>query len=123
VSITEFLPTDDEVLLLKRFVATNSGDISRLGVTDMFMLRMVDVKDCAARFRSLAVQKRFPIAVSDILNKLAIIERACDDVKASVRLRKLLSVVLMLGNKLNAGTVEVSGFTLDSLLKLRDAKV
>ena len=49
----------------------------------------------------------------------ALLERACDDTKRSVRLRELLGIVLKLGNKLNAngGGPTARGFTLDSLLK------
>jgi len=58
----------------------------------------------------------------DILEDIKPIEAACDDVKMSVAIRELFSVILHLGNKLNHGSNTVSGFTLDSLLKLKDAK-
>ena len=49
-------------------------------------------------------------------------DAACDDVKKSDRLRSMFGVILKLGNKLNDGGDQVSAFTLDSLLKLKDAK-
>jgi len=97
--------------------------MSRIGEADKFMIHMLGVPDCAARFQCLSFQKRFPGAHKEICGNVALLEQACDDVKGSARLKKLLSIILKLGNKLNSGSNEVSGFTLDSLMKLKDAKV
>jgi hypothetical protein len=55
-----------------------------------------------------------------------LIDQACDELKNSNRLRQLLGIVLQFGNRLNnAGTEEknkAGAFTLDSLLKLNQAK-
>jgi len=99
------------------------GDVTRVGEADKFMMQMLSVPNCAARFRCLALQKRFPAARREIGNQVALLEHACDDVRGSPRLKKLLSVILKVGNKLNAGSNEVTAFTLDSLIKLKDAKV
>ena len=48
-------------------------------------------------------------------------ESACDDVKMSVRLKKVLKTILKVGNQMNDGE-ENAGFSLDSLLKLQSAK-
>ena len=54
------------------------------------------------------------------------IENACDELKNSNRLRQLLGIVLQFGNRLNtAGNKnkrQAGAFTLDSLLKLNQAK-
>lgn len=54
------------------------------------------------------------------------IDQACDELKKSERLRHLLGIVLQFGNRLNtAGSGEknkAGSFTLDSLLKLNQAK-
>lgn len=52
-------------------------------------------------------------------------EQACDELFNSVRLRKLLGIVLNIGNKLNtagSGQRKANAFTLESLLKLGQAK-
>jgi len=46
---------------------------------------------------------------------------ACDDVKMSLRLKKVLKTILKVGNQMNDGADHL-GFTLDSLLKLQSAK-
>lgn len=54
------------------------------------------------------------------------VETACDELKNSVRLRKLLGIVLSIGNRLNtagaAGKRKAGAFSLNSLLKLSHAK-
>jgi len=122
ISLCEFLPTDEEARNLKHFLSTNSNDTSRLGEADKFMLQMMNVERCGERFNCLALQKNYEVAEKSIREQVAVTERACDDVKKSSSLKKILSVVLKLGNKLNAGSSEVAAFSLDSLIKLKDAK-
>jgi Formin Homology 2 Domain len=54
------------------------------------------------------------------------VETACDELKNSARLRKLLGIVLSIGNRLNtagaAGKRKAGAFSLNSLLKLSHAK-
>ena len=49
---------------------------------------------------------------------------ACDEVKKSTKFKKVLEVVLALGNYLNGGSFRGAayGFKLDALNKLRDTK-
>jgi hypothetical protein len=55
-----------------------------------------------------------------------LVEIACDELSNSVRLRKLLGIVLTIGNRLNTAGVsskrKAGAFTLESLLKLNQAK-
>jgi hypothetical protein len=56
----------------------------------------------------------------------AVVETACDELSNSVRLRKLLGIVLNIGNRLNTAGVsskqKAGAFKLESLLKLSQAK-
>ena len=56
----------------------------------------------------------------------AIVETACDELSNSIRLRKLLGIVLNIGNRLNTAGVsskqKAGAFKLESLLKLSHAK-
>ena len=53
---------------------------------------------------------------------VSLVEKACDELKESVRLRKLLCIVLNIGNRLNTAGPTKKGkagaFTIESLLKL-----
>ena len=57
---------------------------------------------------------------------VTLVEKACDELKESVSLRKLLGIVLNIGNRLNtAGPTrkgKAGAFTIKSLLKLNQAK-
>jgi hypothetical protein len=121
ITLAEFLPTDEEAAALSNYLR-GTGDVARLGETDRFMIQMMGVPDSAERFRCLVTQKRFSTVRNELNADVKIIQRACDDVKCSLRLKKLLAVVLKLGNKLNVGAKQVNAFTLDSLIKLKDAK-
>ena len=61
-----------------------------------------------------------------MIKETTTIERACEELSNSIRLRKLLGVVLNIGNRLNtAGPTQkgkAGAFTLNSLLKLNQAK-
>ena len=66
---------------------------------------------------------RAPFQNTDALT----IEKACDELSKSIRLRKLLGIVLNIGNRLNtagpgSGKGKAGAITLDSLLKLNQAK-
>jgi len=121
VTLTEFLPTDEETTALSNYLR-GAGDVNRLGETDRFMIQMMGVSDTAKRYRCLTTQKRFATVRNELSRSIKVIQRACNDVKSSIRLKRLLAVVLKLGNKLNVGANQVEAFTLDSLIKLKDAK-
>ncbi|KAI3777531.1 hypothetical protein L1987_47331 [Smallanthus sonchifolius] len=60
--------------------------------------------------------------LSEFKKSLNTANRACNEVRNSVRLKEIMKQILYLGNALNQGTVRGSavGFKLDSLLKLPD---
>lgn len=66
-------------------------------------------------------KQQFKSRVTECSTTLTVIENACDDVKMSVRLKKVLKTILKVGNQMNDGEDNL-GFTLDSLLKLQSAK-
>lgn len=118
MALAELLPTDEE----RRLLLAYKGDKDVLGEADKFMLQVQGITDASHRLRCLTFQKRFPVAQREICSLVGVVDAACDDVKKSDRLRSMFGMILKLGNKLNAGGDQVQAFTLDSLLKLKDAK-
>lgn len=55
---------------------------------------------------------------------MELLDRACDQLKSSQSLVKILEMVLVVGNHLNGGSFRgaASGFKLEALLKLMDVK-
>ena len=122
VALAEFLPTDEEQSMIQNFLDAG-GDGERLAEVESFMAEMLDVPDCAARIRCLSLQKRFKEAQQLVMDQVRLLENACEGVKENNDLKVVFHGILRLGNKLNAGQGdEVLAFTLDSLLKLKDAK-
>lgn len=71
-------------------------------------------------------QRHTTYNISLLYTETHTVEASCDELSNSVRLRQLLGIVLTFGNRLNTagkGTKKKAGaFTLDSLLKLNQAK-
>lgn len=75
------------------------------------------------RLRSLHYKKRFSVTLNDLLPRIASIMEASREVARSRRLRKLLELVLALGNYMNRGARgNAFGFRLQSLNRLADTK-
>ena len=59
------------------------------------------------------------------MDEITKLRLACDEVRASERLRKLMAIILTVGNQINTGgegDSQAAGFSLDALLKLDEAK-
>lgn len=75
------------------------------------------------RLRSLHYKKRFQVTLNEIIPRITSVMEASREVSRSRRLRKLLEIVLALGNYMNRGTRgNASGFRLASLNRLADTK-
>lgn len=75
------------------------------------------------RLRSLHYKKRFQITLNEISPRISSVMEASREVARSRRLRRLLEVVLALGNYMNRGARgNASGFRLASLNRLADTK-
>ena len=116
-SLEEFLPTAEEEGQVTAF----KGDEKELGQAEQYMRVMAGFKSAPRRIRCMIYKQVFRTRVSECKAKLSKIENACDDVKLSGRLKKVLKTILRVGNQLNDGDKH-AGFTLDSLLKLQSAK-
>lgn len=75
------------------------------------------------RLRSLVYKKKFVTWTSEIEGRAKVVMEASREVARSRRLRKLLEIVLALGNYMNKGARgNAWGFRLSSLNKLKDTK-
>ena len=130
-SLIEYLPTKEEKSLLKSYLKNsteNDFELKRnsLCECEKFMLAMSDIDDPAKKINTLVFMSSFSSLSEDIEKDAVLIEKACNELLSSVRLRKLLGVVLNIGNRLNMAGAnsksKVGAFSLDSLLKLNQAK-
>jgi hypothetical protein len=128
-NIIEYLPTKDERKALETYMLEGGQDAAEkfdgLCECEKFMVSMMTVKHAKRKVRALLFKLQFQSCLEDIHRDTLLMETACDELCNSVRLRKLLGIVLTFGNRLNTagnGKHRAGAFTLDSLLKLNQAK-
>lgn len=85
------------------------------------MIEMIKLPSAAKRLQCIAYKQQFRGRYSDVKDNIVLLEKACDDVKMSMKLKKVLKTILKVGNQMNDGAKNI-GFTVDSLLKLQHAK-
>jgi len=92
------------------------------------LLPLVKLPRLKARLQSLLFGTSLPRLHSGLMARVKNLKQACQQVRDSASLRRLLGTVLRVGNFLNHGVdapdagggVEVRGFAMESLLRLRD---
>ena len=116
-SLGEYLPTDEESRVLKAY----QGDASLLGQAERYMLTMLGFVTAKKRLDCMIFKQQFKEKLHEVKATVAAIDKACDQVKGSIRMKKVLRCILKVGNQMNDGADNL-GFSLDSLLKLQAAK-
>ncbi|KAL1455142.1 hypothetical protein WDU94_009258 [Cyamophila willieti] len=115
--LLKFTPNTEEAALLEEH------STETLARADRFLYEISKIPHYEQRLRCLHYKKRFSFWISDIEPKIKSVMEASREVTRSRRLRRLLELVLALGNYMNKGARgNASGFRLTSLNKLVDTK-
>ncbi|XP_017086779.1 disheveled-associated activator of morphogenesis 1 isoform X2 [Drosophila eugracilis] len=94
--------------------------LSKLKMSDIEISKIPHYEQ---RLKSLHYKKRFMLTINDLIPRITSVMEASREVARSRRLRKLLELVLALGNYMNRGARgNASGFRLASLNRLADTK-
>jgi len=119
-SIKMFVPTPEEIEQLKEHL----HEIANLGVPEKYFIEIMDIPRLEQRIESFLVKSTFESKISVIQESIKIVSAACKEAKESAKFKKLLEIVLAMGNYLNGGTArgQAWGFKLDTLLKISDVK-
>ncbi|XP_074283859.1 formin-like protein 17 [Silene latifolia] len=119
-NLIKFCPTKEEMELLKGY----RGEVDKLGKCEQFFLELMRVPRVEAKLRVFSFKMQFETQVSDLRKSLNTVGSASDQIRNSVKLKRVMQTVLSLGNALNQGTARGSavGFRLDSLLKLTETR-
>lgn len=120
ISLRTLAPTPDDITALKEY----DGDIEILGRVEKFFLQIIDIPRYTLRLDCFIFMRKFQLLISEAYCQHDILNRAIDQVENSNSLKKILEIVLALGNYLNGGTPRggVYGFKLDGLQKLSTVK-
>ncbi|KAK4435769.1 Formin-like protein 18 [Sesamum alatum] len=119
-NLIKFCPTKEEMELLKNY----KGDKENLGKCEQFFLELMKVPRVESKLRVFSFRIQFSSQVSDLRNSLNTVNSTSEEVRTSVKLKRIMQTILSLGNALNHGTARGSavGFRLDSLLKLTETR-
>ncbi|XP_012855789.1 PREDICTED: formin-like protein 17, partial [Erythranthe guttata] len=119
-NLIKFCPTKDEIELLKNY----KGDKENLGKCEQFFTELMKVPRVESKLRVFSFKIHFFSQISDLGTSLNIVNSASEEVRNSVKLKRIMQTILSLGNALNQGTARGSavGFRLDSLLKLTETR-
>ncbi|XP_042378164.1 formin-like protein 18 isoform X1 [Zingiber officinale] len=119
-NLIKFCPTKEEMELLKAY----NGDIENLGKCEQYFLELMKVPRVESKLRVFSFKLQFRSQVADLKGNLNIVKTASEEIRSSVKLKRIMQTILSLGNALNQGTARGSavGFRLDSLLKLSDTR-
>ncbi|KAK8515396.1 hypothetical protein V6N12_075439 [Hibiscus sabdariffa] len=119
-NLIKFCPTKEEMELLKGY----TGDKDKLGKCEQFFLELMKVPRVESKLMVFSFKIQFRSQVSDLRRSLNIVNSTAEEIKNSVKLKRIMQTILTLGNALNQGTARGAaiGFRLDSLLKLTDTR-
>ncbi|XP_046383257.1 disheveled-associated activator of morphogenesis 1 [Ischnura elegans] len=117
--VLKFTPSAEESALLEE----HSDEIDSLARADRFLYEISKIPHHEQRLRCLHYKKRFAFWVGEVEPRIRAVMEGSREVTRSRRLRRLLELVLALGNYMNRGARgNASGFRLASLNRLADTK-
>ena len=131
-ALREFLPTKEERFAIQGYVKgasaskkTKEAAINDFCACEKYMYAMMEVEMAGEKFECMLFKYQFDNKLKELMEGVTTLISACEDVQKSVRLRKLMAMILMLGNQINTGGSGrvAHGFTLDALLKLDEVRL
>lgn len=95
-----------------------------LSETEKYMVSVIDVPEAGEKFDAMLFRTEFKTRFQEISEAIRTLNTACDQLRSSERLRKLMAVILTVVNQINTGGEGkmAMGFTLDALLKLNEVR-
>ncbi|CAL8263741.1 unnamed protein product [Lota lota] len=105
-------------------LAELKGEYEELVESEQFGIVMSSVKMLRPRLNGILFKLTFEEQVNNIRPDIMSVTFACEEVKKSEGFSKLLELVLLVGNYMNAGSrnAQTFGFNISFLCKLRDTK-
>ena len=130
MALKEYLPTSEEIAGLEAYMTKwkteeeTAKAYADLSECEKYMWTMKRVEHAANKFDCMLFKAQFRTRVDELVASMRVIEKACDEVKTSQSLHKVLAMILTLVNTINTGGGHgqgvAHGFNLDALLKLNE---
>ncbi|XP_047437384.1 protein diaphanous homolog 3-like isoform X2 [Mugil cephalus] len=119
-NLVKHLPEQEQLNALAKY----KNEYSNLSEPEQFGVVMSSVKRLRPRLSHILFRLQFEEHVNNLRPDILAVNAACDEVRKSRPFGRLLELVLLLGNYMNAGSrnAQSYGFDLSSLCKLKDTK-
>ncbi|NWR33390.1 DIAP3 protein, partial [Tachuris rubrigastra] len=119
-NLIKHLPEQEQLNALSKF----KSEYNNLSEPEQFGVVMSNVKRLRPRLSAILFKLQFEEQVNNIKPDIMAVSAACEEIKKSKSFSKLLELVLLMGNYMNAGSrnAQTFGYNLSSLCKLRDTK-
>ncbi|NWQ75770.1 DIAP3 protein, partial [Columbina picui] len=119
-NLIKHLPEQEQLNALSRF----KSEYNNLSEPEQFGVVMSNVKRLQPRLSAILFKLQFEEQVNNIRPDIMAVSAACEEIKKSKSFSKLLELVLLMGNYMNAGSrnAQTFGYNLSSLCKLKDTK-
>ncbi|NWZ29436.1 DIAP3 protein, partial [Asarcornis scutulata] len=119
-NLIKHLPEQEQLNALSKF----KSEYNNLSEPEQFGIVMSNVKRLRPRLSAILFKLQFEEQVNNIKPDIMAVSAACEEIKKSKSFSKLLELVLLMGNYMNAGSrnAQTFGYNLSSLCKLKDTK-
>ncbi|XP_042558841.1 protein diaphanous homolog 3 isoform X5 [Clupea harengus] len=119
-NLVKHLPEQEQLNSLAQY----KSEYTSLSEPEQFGVVMSSVKRLKPRLNSMLFKLQFEEQVCNLRPDILAVNAACDEVRKSKSFSRLLELVLLLGNYMNAGSrnAQTFGYDLSSLCKLKDTK-
>lgn len=117
------VPTEDEVQILKKFTA-EGGDVSKLEKEEKFLLEMIQVPRMSERLHCMKTRYTLDENLEAIAEFIWKLRQAVTEIEENPKLRRILEIILAIGNYANGGTARGGawGFKIELLGKIEQIK-
>ncbi|KAA0707585.1 Protein diaphanous -like protein 3 [Triplophysa tibetana] len=119
-NLVKHLPEQEQLNALVKY----KSEYDNLSEPEQFGVVMSSVKHLKPRLNSILFKLQFEEQVNNLRPDIMAVNAACDEMRKSKAFSRLLELVLLMGNFMNAGSrnAQSFGFNLNSLCKLKDTK-
>ena len=110
------LPTEEESVIFNSF----KGEIFSLRDIEQKVIHLFRLPRLSQRIRFCLVSLQLPTTLAELQGEISLLKKCAFEIRSSAKLKKVLHIVLLLGNYVNRG--ETRGFSIESLSKLMEFK-
>ncbi|XP_078267132.1 protein diaphanous homolog 1-like [Rhinoraja longicauda] len=119
-NLVKQLPSQDQLNALLEL----KEEYNDLSEPEQFIVIMSSMSRLEARLLAIQFQMQFEEQVNSIKPDIVSVKAACEEVRSSDNFSKLMEIILLVGNFMNAGSRNAGafGFNISFLCKLKDTK-